>query len=74
MKEEASMIDKFFDKYMSKFIFKFRLPLIILTCVWLAFALWRAVELQPLSGEEQFLSSSHPIQKILDIMNYKIWN
>ena len=52
IKQEMSMIDKVFDKYVSKFIFKFKIYIVIISLLWFAFSLWRAFLIESISKTE----------------------
>ena len=61
-------VDRFFDRYVSKFVFKRKLILLIIAGVWLGISFWRAMLLESVSYNEQFFLSSNPVQKAMDIM------
>lgn len=74
MRDHTGCIDRIFDKYLSNFVLKYKLVVISVALVWLAFSAWRAVIIEAVPYTEQFFSSNYPIQKILDLQQSVLYN
>ena len=63
---------KFFDKKLSKCIYKFRSIILILCFIWLFLSMYFGYHISSQSTEESMLSKSLPIQQAKDIIDFMI--
>jgi hypothetical protein len=63
---------KFFDKKLSKCIYKFRNIIFIVCMVWLIISMYLGYHISSQSTEESMLSKSLPIQQAKDIIDFMI--
>lgn len=54
------MIERFFGGIWNFYVFKFRYIIILIFTVWLVISIIIAVDIGPLTEEEEFLPSDHP--------------
>lgn len=54
-------MEKFFDQYVNKFVYKLRYPIIVISVIWYALAIWQTTLLKPLSEKEKFHDPEHPL-------------
>lgn len=74
MRTSTGCVDRFFDKYLFRFVTYFRIPLIILALIWLGLSAWRALTIKSVSYNEQFFNSNHPVQRFLDLQTNELFN
>lgn len=58
------MIERFFGGVWNFYVFKFRFIIIFLFAIWLVISIIIAVDIGPLTEEEEFLPSDHPYMTI----------
>lgn len=69
-----SCVDRFFDRHLCNLVIKLKIPIIIIAVIWLGISIWRFSLLKSVSYSEQFFSSNHPVQKILNLKQNSLYN
>jgi hypothetical protein len=63
-------IMRFFDKTLSRWVNKMKIPIILIGVTWFVCAMWLGFHIPKQIGKETLLGKSSPIQQAKDIMDY----
>lgn len=62
----TSKMKECFETTLSKYIYKFKILIVVVSVLWFMISLYLGTRIESLSEFEKFLYPGHPLQKVLD--------
>lgn len=72
--EDASPIQRFFNKYFGWLIYKIRFPIIVVGMLVYGFNIYCSLQLANTNKTERVLKESNPMEKVLHWYNNELWH
>lgn len=63
---------RFFDKKLSRWVNKYKIPILVISFTWMFFSMYQGFNIPRQIAKESLLSKSSPIQQAKDITDYNL--